>query len=88
MFDVGYFPPNTPPDKSLLDKTTISSVCRKPPLTPVSYLDTVDIWGGAAWSIRGLSSTLLNETPANGGQNFHGPAEDPSSPAAKEFGNS
>jgi hypothetical protein len=75
MFDVGYFPPNTPPDKSLLDNTTILSVCRKPSLTPVSYPDTVISSGGAAWSIRGLSSTLLNETPASGGLNFHGPVE-------------
>jgi hypothetical protein len=52
----------------------------------VSYLDTVDIRAGAAWSIRDLSSTLLNEIPANGGQKFHDPAESPSLRAAKEFG--
>jgi hypothetical protein len=34
-------------DKSLLDNTTISSVCRKPSVTPVSYPDTVDIRAGA-----------------------------------------
>jgi hypothetical protein len=75
MFDVGYVPPSTPPDKSLLHNTTFSPDCRKPSLTPVSYPGTVDIQAGAAWSIKALLSTHLNEIPANGGQNFHGPAE-------------
>ena len=64
-----------PPDKSVLDNTTFVPACRKPSLTPVSYLDTVELRAGAAWSIKGLSSTLLNETPASGGQNFHCRAE-------------
>jgi hypothetical protein len=51
MFDVGYFPPNTPPDKSVLDNTIISSVCRKPSVTPVSYPGTVDVSGGGAHGV-------------------------------------
>jgi hypothetical protein len=46
MFDVGYFPPNTPPDKSLLDNATLLPACRKPLLTPASYPDTIDIRAG------------------------------------------
>jgi hypothetical protein len=76
LFDVGCFPPKTPRLIGLLpDNTTFLPGCRKPSLTPVSYRDTVDIRAGAAWSIRGLSSTLLNEALANGGQNFQGLAE-------------
>jgi hypothetical protein len=52
----------------------------------MSYLDTVDIRAGAAWSIRGLLSTLLNAIPASGGQKFHVPAENLSLRAAREFG--
>jgi hypothetical protein len=45
-------------------------------------------WAGAPWSIGGLSSRLLNKSPANGGPKFYDPAACPSSRAAKEFGNS
>ena len=38
---------------------------------------------GAAWSIRGLLSTLLNAIPASGGQKFHVPAENLSLRAAR-----
>ena len=61
--------------EAALDNASLLPAYRNRPLTPVSYLNTVNIRAGAAWSIKGLSSTLLNETPANGGQNFHGPAE-------------
>ena len=63
-----------PTDRSALDKAALLPACRKPSLTRVSYSDTV-VGAGAAWSIKGLSSTHLNETPENGGQNFHGPVE-------------
>jgi hypothetical protein len=41
---------------------------------------------GAGWNIRGLSSTLLNEIPASGGQKFRDSAEGLSLLAAREFG--
>ena len=75
-------------DRIARDNATLLPTCRKPPLTLVLYLDTVNIRAGAAWSIRGLSSTLLNEAPASGGQKFHDPAESLSSRAEREFGDS
>jgi hypothetical protein len=52
-----------PTGRTVLHNTTFSPVCRNPSLTPVSYPGTVDIRAGAAWSIKGLSSTPSNETP-------------------------
>jgi hypothetical protein len=74
-----------PIDGSDLHYATLLPAYRKLPLTPVPYADTVDI-GAGAWSIRGLSSTLLNKIPASGGQSFHAPAEGLYSPVAKKFG--
>ena len=77
MFDVGYLPPNAPPDKSRLDNATLLPVCRKPLLTPVSYPDTVISSGGDSWSTSNLSSGLSSENLESGEQKSCDPSESP-----------
>ena len=63
MFDVGYFPPNTQSDKSLLDNTTIPTVCRKPSRLLLCHTPVPSVFGGGRMEYQGFVVEAFEQEP-------------------------